>query len=121
MRIDQTLTLPYVYRQPHGIVSKRTLPYTHLLASQCLSTQYGQHTVHPITRQLGDPVDNPINEITQAHSKQRIVVFVCTVYYVDDPELNTAVAVILIEEPTSVYADLYHVTLVRRTEPMSKD
>jgi hypothetical protein len=39
---------------------------------------------------------------------------------VDDAELNTAVAVILIEKPTSVYADLY-VTLVRRTEPMGKE
>jgi hypothetical protein len=34
--------------------------------------------------------------------------------------LNIAsVAVILIEEPTSIYGDLY-VTLVRRTEPMGK-
>ena len=37
----------------------------------------------------------------------------CTIYYADD-------AVILIEQSTSVYVNLY-VTLVSQTEPMSKE
>jgi hypothetical protein len=43
----------------------------------------------------------------------------CTVYFSMRMMLNTA-AVILIEEPTSVYADLY-VTFIRRMGPMGKE